>query len=85
MNKEEKLWRWKSTKIDFSKLPHGDNLKPEDMYSTYTSLVDLIFIKLPLPYDDWEIHTWYQGGFSCQYNEALFYAIKIGLAEWVEN
>ena len=82
-NVEKKYWRWKTTVIDFSKLPHGDNLQQEDMYSTYTSLLDMAFIKLPLPYDDCEIHTWYPGGFSCEYNMALFYVIKIGLAEWV--
>ena len=82
---ESKYWRWKSTKIDFAKLPHGDSLKQEDMYSSYTSLVDMVFIKLPLPFSDTEIHCWYNGGFSCEYNEALYYAIKIGLAEWVED
>lgn len=85
MNKEERFWRWKTTKVDFSKLPHGDDLKREDMYSSFTSMVDMVFRMLPLPFEDTDIHCWYNGGYSCEYNKALFYAVKIGLVEWVED
>lgn len=82
---KEKYWRWKSTVVDFSKLPTWENHKPEDEWGSYSLLIDLVFRELPLPHSDTEIHLWYNGGYSCEYNEALYYAIKIGLAEWVEE
>ena len=63
-------WRWKSTIIDFSKMPN-ENLK------------EYIFRYLPLP--DVEIHRWYNGGWSSEYNDALQYAKDYGLIEFIEE
>ena len=62
-------WRWKSTIIDFSKILN-ENLK------------NYIFRYLPLP--DVEIHRWYNGGWSSEYNEALFSAKEYGLIEFID-
>lgn len=71
-------WRWKSTIIDFSKIPD------EYTYGTINlSKKEYIFKYLPLP--DEEIHTWYNGGWSSEYNEALFSAEVYGLIEFIEE
>ena len=62
-------WRRKSTIIDFSKIPN-ENLK------------EYIFRYLPLP--DVEIHRWYNGGQSSEYNDALYYAKEYGLIEFTD-
>lgn len=70
-------WRWKSTIIDFSKIPD------EYLYGTFNcSKKDYIFKYLPLP--DEEIHRWYNGGCSFGYNEALQYAEEYGLIEFID-
>lgn len=80
MNVEKKYWRWTTTVIDFAKLPQ------EKIYgSRYRTKEDEIFRYLPLPTSTTEIHEWYNGGWSCEYNCALHYAIEYGLAEWVED
>ena len=57
-------WKWKSTIIDFSKIPD------EYPYGTINySKKEYIFKYLPLP--DEEIHRWYNGGWSSEYNGAL--------------
>lgn len=70
-------WRRKSTTIDFSKIP--------DEYPNGTinfSKKEYIFKYLPLP--DEEIHKWYNGGRSSEYNGALFYAEEYGLIEFID-
>lgn len=70
-------WRWKSTIIDFSKIPD------EYPYGTFNhSMKEYIFKYLPLP--DVEIHKWYNGGWSSEYNDALLYAEKYGLIEFTD-
>lgn len=71
-------WRWKSTTIDFSKIP--------DEYPNgrrNSSKKDYIFSLLPLP--DEEIHEWYNGGWSTEYNHALGFAEEYGLIEFIEE
>lgn len=70
-------WQRKSTIIDFSKIP--------DEYPNGTinwSKKQRIFKLLPLPSE--EIHQWYNGGWSSEYNEALFYAEEYGLIEFID-
>ena len=70
-------WRWKSTIIDFSKIPD------EYPYGTINpSKKEYIFKYLPLPNE--EIHRWYNGGWSSEYNEALFSAEEYGLIEFID-
>lgn len=72
-------WRWKSTVIDFSKIPD------EYPYGRFNwSKKEMIFRYLPLPDD--EEREWVNGRYSSEYNEALKYAIEYGLAEeWEEE
>ena len=75
MKIEKYYWRWKSTVIDFSKIPD------EYPYGTISwSKKQYIFKYLPLPNE--EIHEWYNGGWSSEYNDALFYAEEYGLIDW---
>lgn len=70
-------WQRKSTIIDFSKIP--------DEYPNGTinySKKQCIFKYLPLP--DEEIHRWYNGGWSSEYNDALYYAEEYGLIEFID-
>lgn len=70
-------WRWKSTTIDFSKIP--------DEYPfgiINCSKKEYIFKYLPLP--DKEINIWYDGGWSTEYNCALQYAEEYGLIEFID-
>ena len=72
-------WRWKSTVIDFSKLPDEC---PDGRFNG--SKKDRIFRYLPLPDD--EEREWINGCYSSEYNEALRYAIEYGLVEeWEEE
>lgn len=71
-------WRWKSTIIDFSKIPDE---YPNGRFNG--SKKDRIFQYLPLP--DGEEHEWRNGWYSSEYNEALRYAVEYGLAEWIEE
>lgn len=73
----KKYWVWKKTIIDFEELP---NTYVEGHYYTKA---DYIFQYLPLP--DTRIHEWYNGGYSSEYNEALWFAEELGLIEWVEE
>lgn len=77
MNVEKKYWHWKTTIINFAELP-----KEKSHWSDYITKVDMIFKYLPLPTSIYEIHEWYNGGWSSEYNEALHYAIELGLVEW---
>ena len=72
-----KYWRWKSTTIDFGKIPDEYPDGPVN-----PSKKECIFKHLPLP--DEEIHRWYNGGWSSEYNEALWYAEEYGLIEFIE-
>lgn len=71
-------WRWKSTVIDFSKLPDE---YPDGRFGESTK--DLIFHCLPLP--DGEEREWVDGRQGPDFDEALRYAIGYGLAEWIEK
>ena len=75
---EKLYWRWKSTIIDFSKIP--------DEYSygiDNSSKKDDIFRYLPLP--DEKINEWENGWYSTEYNLALGYAEEYGLIEFIEE
>ena len=74
MNKEIRYWKWKSTIIDFNTISD----EPVD-YDDYTKKKDLVFRYLGIPDND--IHEWYNGGFSSEYNRALKYAEELGLIE----
>lgn len=73
---EEKIvyWKWKNTIIDF------DTISNETIdYNEYITKKDYIFHYLGTP--DRQIHEWYNGGFSSEYNNALRYAKQLGLVE----
>lgn len=72
MNKETVYWKWKNTIIDF------DVISNETIdYDEYITKKDYIFHYLGTP--DKQIHEWYNGGFSSEYNSALRYAKQLGL------
>lgn len=74
MSKEKYYWKWKNTIIDFN------NISDEkDEYSKYMKKKDLVFHYLGTPDED--IHEWYNGGWSSEYNTALGYAKELGLVE----
>ena len=75
MDKEEIVyWKWKNTIIDF------DAISNETIdYNGYVTKKDYIFYYLGTP--DRQIHKWYNGGFSSEYNSALIYARQLGLVE----
>ena len=73
-DKKVTYWKWKSTIIDF------DNIKDEKAdFGDYLTKKQMIFHYLGCPDDD--IHEWYNGGWSCEYNYALSYAKEYGLVE----
>ena len=74
MNKEIEYWKWKNTIMDFNAISD----EKIDCNSWYTKK-DWIFQYLGCP--DERIHEWYNGGFSCEYNNALRYAKEFGLVE----
>lgn len=74
MNKEIKYWKWKSTIIDFNAISD----EPID-YADYPKKKEWVFRYLGIPDND--IHEWYNGGFSSEYNSALKYAKELGLVE----
>ena len=74
MNKEIRYWKWKSTIIDFNTISD----EPVD-YDDYTKKKDWVFRYLGIPDND--IHEWYNGDFSSEYNRALKYAEELGLIE----
>lgn len=77
MEIKKKYRMWKSTCIDFEKL------SKEKVRGQYYTKVDYIFYYLPLPDTEW--HEWYNGGWSSEYNEALYYAEELGLIEWLNE
>ena len=75
MNKEKIIkWKWKNTIIDFNAI--SDELAD---YGNYLTKKYMVFHYLGTP--DNEIHEWYNGGYSCEYNSALTYAKQLGLVE----
>lgn len=74
MNEEIKYWKWKSTIIDFN------TISDETLdYAFNPKKKDWVFRYLGIP--DNEIHEWYNGGFSSEYNWALKYAKELDLIE----
>lgn len=74
MSKKIEYWKWKNTIIDFK------NISDEKIdYDNYHTKKDWVFYYLGCP--DEEIHEWYNGGFSSEYNTALRYAKELGLVE----
>ncbi len=74
MSEEIEYWKWKNTIIDFN------NISDEKIdYDNYHTKKDWVFYYLGCP--DEEIHEWYNGGFSSEYNTALRYAKQLGLVE----
>ena len=75
MNKKKIIkWKWKNTIIDFNAI--SDELAD---YGNYLTKKYMVFHYLGTP--DNEIHEWYNGGYSCEYNSALTYAKQLGLVE----
>ena len=74
MNKEVRYWKWKSTIIDFNAISD----EPLD-YAFHPKKKEWVFRYLGIPDND--IHEWYNGGFSSEYNSALKYAEELGLIE----
>ena len=74
MNKNIKYWKWKSTIIDFNAISD----EPID-YADYPKKKEWVFRYLGIPDND--IHEWYNGCFSSEYNSALKYAEELGLIE----
>lgn len=74
MNEEVRYWKWKSTIIDFNAISD----EPLD-YASYPKKKEWVFRYLGIPDND--IHEWYNGGFSSEYNSALKYAEELGLIE----
>ena len=74
MNKNIKYWKWKSTIIDFNAI--SDEALD---YAYYPKKKEWVFRYLGIPDND--IHEWYNGGFSSEYNSALKYAKELGLVE----
>lgn len=74
MNNKKEYWQWKSTIIDFDTI---SNEKAD--FGDYITKKEMIFQYLGTP--DKEIHEWYNGGYSCEYNYALKYAKEFGLVE----
>lgn len=74
MNNEKTYWKWKNTIIDFN------NISDEKAdFGDYWTKKEMIFHYLGTPDD--EIHEWYNGGWSTEYNYALSYAKELGLVE----
>lgn len=74
MNIESKYWKWKSLIIDFANLTNEKN-----DYGEYIKKKDMVFAYLGTP--DEEIHEWYNGKYSSEYNEAFRYAKQLNLIE----
>ena len=74
MDKKIEYWKWKSTIIDFNAISD----EPID-YDNYSKKKDWVFRYLGIPDND--IHEWYSGGYSSEYNIALKYAKELGLVE----
>lgn len=74
MNENIKYWKWKSTIIDFNAI--SDEALD---YAFHPKKKEWVFRYLGIPDND--IHEWYNGGFSSEYNSALKYAEELGLIE----
>ena len=74
MGKEIEYWQWKNTIIDFNTIS-DEKIDCND----FITKKDYVFMYLGTP--DNEMHEWYKGGFSSEYNEALRYAKQLGLVE----
>lgn len=74
MNKESIYWKWKSLIIDF-----GNITDEKNDYGEYIKKKDMVFAYLGTP--DEEIHEWYNGKYSSEYNEAFRYAKQLNLIE----
>lgn len=74
MNEKNIYWKWKSLIIDFSNLTDEKN-----DYGEYIKKKDMVFAYLGTP--DEEIHEWYNGKYSSEYNEAFRYAKQLNLIE----
>ena len=74
MSEEKYYWKWKNTIIDFNTISDE-----KDEYSKYMTKKDIVFQYLGTP--DENIHEWYNGGYSSEYNTALRYAKELGLVE----
>lgn len=74
MSEEKYYWKWKNTIIDFNTISDE-----KDEYIKYMTKKDLVFRYLGTPDED--IHEWYNGGYSSEYNTALRYAKELGLVE----
>lgn len=74
MSEEKYYWKWKNTIIDFNTISDE-----KDEYSKYMTKKDIVFQYLGTPDED--IHEWYNGGYSSEYNTALRYAKELGLVE----
>lgn len=71
MGNKRLFWRWKSTIIDFSKIPDEDHFGKMSCTKK-----EYIFIYLPLP--DEEIHKLYCSYWSDEYNLALHMPKNMG-------
>ena len=74
MSEKNIYWKWKSLIIDFSNLTDEKN-----DYGEYIKKKDMVFAYLGTP--DEEIHEWYNGKYSSEYNEAFRYAKQLNLIE----
>ena len=74
MSGEKYYWKWKNTIIDFNTISDE-----KDEYSKYRTKKDIVFRYLGTP--DKDIHEWYNGGWSSEYNTALRYAKELDLVE----
>lgn len=74
MSEKKYYWKWKNTIIDFNTISDE-----KDEYSKYMTKKDIVFHYLGTPDED--IHEWYNGGYSSEYNTALRYAKELGLVE----
>ncbi len=70
----KEYWQWKNTIIDFNAISDE-----KIDYNNFITKKDYVFRYLGIP--DNEMHEWYSGGFSSEYNEALRYAKQLGLVE----
>lgn len=71
---DKEYWQWKNTIIDFNAISDE-----KIDCNNFITKKDYVFRYLGIP--DNEMHEWYSGGFSSEYNEALRYAKQLGLVE----
>ena len=71
---DKEYWQWKNTIIDFNAISDE-----KIDCNNFITKKDYVFRYLGIP--DNEMHEWYSGCFSSEYNEALRYAKQLGLVE----